>query len=193
MWETAEKDKYNTAYDTGYFPKNILVGFPQFCKALTALVTTKIKLLDIGCGPGISLKIAQKHGIEAFGIDIAENCKQYWNGSRTLSIASANNLPFTSGTFDVVSAWDVLEHIPEQAIDQTLKEIKRVSKLEGLQSVVICLTEEQCKHGDLQCHLTVHNYDWWIAKINQAGFRPLSLKLDKSKTHLLALTTRIRR
>lgn len=71
--------------------------------------------LDIGCGPGGMLRIAQQHGLSAKGID----------GDYTLNFEGLDVLihDFTKGpaplegTFDLGWCVEVLEHVEEQYLD----------------------------------------------------------------------------
>jgi SAM-dependent methyltransferase len=73
------------------------------------------RYLDIGCGEGWALDAAPAAGMGfAVGIDTDEAAlKKIRNDNRNIVVASALQLPFKSQTFDTVSAWDVIEHLPE--------------------------------------------------------------------------------
>ena len=75
-------------------------------------------LLDIGCGLGSFLaRAAHRHpDWTFFGTDIeAEAISQ--TGGRlpegTIVQASAEQTPFAAGSFDIITAWDVFEHVPD--------------------------------------------------------------------------------
>jgi 2-polyprenyl-3-methyl-5-hydroxy-6-metoxy-1,4-benzoquinol methylase len=77
------------------------------------------RLLDIGCAYGFFLKEAQRH-FEVAGIEIAEHAAQTCReaGLSVLSgMADAANLA-SVGNFDVITLFDVIEHLPKP--DQTL-------------------------------------------------------------------------
>ena len=77
-------------------------------------------LLDVGCGEG---ELVQRlaHRLEprrVVGVDLAENSIQAgWqrHGAPNLEYRAtqAESLPFTPGEFDMVSAIEVLEHVPD--------------------------------------------------------------------------------
>ena len=64
------------------------------------------KVVDIGCGYGRSRKLVESVGGEWEGVEAFEG------GGHTV-LASAENLPFTDESFDVVIMHAVLEHIPD--------------------------------------------------------------------------------
>ena len=90
------------------------------------------KLLDIGCGKGFFLQYAEKL-YETYGIDISEYGIKRAQGrlfSTRLYVGNAEQLDFDANYFDIVTCFDLLEHLdkPELAI----KECYRVLAQNGL-------------------------------------------------------------
>lgn len=93
------------------------------------------RVLDIGCWTGGFEYYLQNSANFICAIDIEE---------RALSIAKSNlsnigflksdclNLPFQQESFDVVTMWAVIEHIPKKSEEQVLKEINRILKPGGI-------------------------------------------------------------
>jgi SAM-dependent methyltransferase len=81
------------------------------------------KMLDLGCGSGLSLLEAQELGVEAWGIEADPNVKRI-SESLNLRIhqGSLNDEPFKDVAFDLIVLNQVIEHIPEP--DKTLEKIK---------------------------------------------------------------------
>jgi SAM-dependent methyltransferase len=84
------------------------------------------RVLDCGCGNGISVETLRRHGYDAWGNDLSELRAWQWrqppgveqasglpSGSPhgRLHIANALRLPFPDGSFHVVIASGVIEHI----------------------------------------------------------------------------------
>jgi 2-polyprenyl-3-methyl-5-hydroxy-6-metoxy-1,4-benzoquinol methylase len=90
------------------------------------------RLLDLGCGPGIFLAMAQERGWDSYGVDVSEHAIDF--AKRRFGIkAFAGQLkdaPFPSGSFDVVTLWDVVEHFPDPIRD--LREVGRVLRDDGI-------------------------------------------------------------
>ena len=97
-------------------------------------------VLDIGCGAGVDTLVAAiKVGPEgkATGIDLIpdmlkqakRNLKKTSLENVTFQEASAEQLPFPDGTFDVVISNGVFNLIPDKA--KALREVIRVLKLSG--------------------------------------------------------------
>ena len=90
-----------------------------------------IKILDIGCGTGIVMKKLESYG-EAFGIDISDEAILFCakRGIKNIFKADAAKLPFENNNFDLITSFDVLEHIDKPVI--ALKEIYRVLNINGI-------------------------------------------------------------
>lgn len=72
------------------------------------------KLLDVGAYCGIFLKIAQEFGYEALGIEPSEWASRYAREviGQNVICGTLNDLPPGKGPFDIITMWDVLEHLP---------------------------------------------------------------------------------
>lgn len=87
-------------------------------------------LLDVGAAYGFALTVAQELGFRAVGLEYSEAAREA--GLRVpgrVVRGSAESLPFAGGTFDVVTLWDVLEHLPEPA--EAIREIARCTRPGG--------------------------------------------------------------
>lgn len=91
-------------------------------------------ILDVGCHGGrLTIELKKKFPkAKIYGIDISNNAilfakKKYKNIS--FVIDRAEKLSFQSSTFDLVTCFEVLEHVPQP--NKVLEEIKRVLKKNG--------------------------------------------------------------
>jgi SAM-dependent methyltransferase len=72
------------------------------------------KILDCGCGNGISIDLLNEAGVAAWGNDPSALRKWQWRERKwreRLSVADGGSLPFADGFFDAVLASGVLEHV----------------------------------------------------------------------------------
>jgi ubiquinone/menaquinone biosynthesis C-methylase UbiE len=114
------------------FPDTIDPGDARLNALLEMIADFKGKnILEVGCGKGRFLREVAKRGANCTGIDLSEN---FLNEGRAKGIgaflkASATNIPFSSGTFDVVFAVEVIEHLPD--LMGFFEEARRVLKNDG--------------------------------------------------------------
>lgn len=75
-----------------------------------------VRSFDLGCGMGGHLGFLSKYG-PATGADMEPVCLRYCaeRGYRRLVAADGTRLPFADARFDVVTAFDTIEHIPDDA------------------------------------------------------------------------------
>jgi ubiquinone/menaquinone biosynthesis C-methylase UbiE len=87
------------------------------------------QILDVGCGTGATMQHLKQFGTVT-GIDFAQEaldfCRQ--RGEENVRRMDATQMSFDPATFDLVTAFDVLEHLDDLA---ALREIHRVLKPEG--------------------------------------------------------------
>jgi SAM-dependent methyltransferase len=89
------------------------------------------RILDMGCGPRGSLEWATQAEIR-IGIDpLAKMYRQLGTDRHSMRYVAcgAENLPFTHGTFDVVSSFNSLDHVDD--LDLVIDEIRRVLAPQG--------------------------------------------------------------
>lgn len=92
------------------------------------------KILDIGCWTGQFVQLALKSTNRVYGIDpgidaIAFAKKKY--PKATFKVGVAQQLPFNKNSFDVVTYLEVIEHLPKEFEDVSIKEIHRVLRKKG--------------------------------------------------------------
>lgn len=88
------------------------------------------KILNVGCGTGGTIDMLEKFGTTD-NVDISDEAINYMKKRGYKRITKVDNvmLPFKEKTYDMVGAFDVLEHIENQV--KALKEWKRVLKDDG--------------------------------------------------------------
>jgi SAM-dependent methyltransferase len=89
------------------------------------------KLLDMGCGLGLFLKLWDLKKWELYGIDISKKAVEYAK-SKGLDVkgGSLEKTNFSNGYFDVITMFYVLEHLPNPL--KVLREARRILKEDGL-------------------------------------------------------------
>ena len=107
-------------------------------------INKNTKLLDIGCGTGISTNF---FNCKTTGIDPSkEMIKQ---GKGNLLIGNAENLPFINNSFDVVISVTAIHNFKDYK--KAIKEMKRVLKSNG--TIVITLLKKAKKYKEIKSYL----------------------------------------
>lgn len=90
------------------------------------------KVLDIGCGIGSFLSVAQEYGLEAYGVEVSEWASQIARKKQRLNIFTGllENANFEDDTFEMIHMCHVLEHCAEPVV--VLTEVKRILKQNGI-------------------------------------------------------------
>lgn len=100
--------------------------------AQTSLLKSGDRILEIGCGIGTIVSELAGQGYDVRGTDISQVAIEYgrakYPGVR-LDVQPAEELPYESGTFDVVLSFDLFEHIAR--IDLHVAQVHRVLKPGG--------------------------------------------------------------
>jgi len=138
--------------------------------------------LDVGCGRGESLVIADTEGFDATGGEVvpalANLCAWTEDPDPALGtlrehgypvhlLDGAHSLPFDRARFNVVTCLDVLEHVLEEDILPALREIWRVTSAEG--HILLGVSQ---KPQDL--HPTIYSDGEWTDLIVEAtGVAPV--------------------
>ena len=88
-------------------------------------------ILDIGCWDGFLSTLLRENDNEVIGVDISEKAIELskQRGLDVKRVSFEEDLPFPEGTFDVVVAGEVIEHVFDT--DRFLIDIKRVLKEHG--------------------------------------------------------------
>ena len=92
-------------------------------------LTSKGLLLDIGCGLGDFLRVARENGWKVCGVEISSLAAEYARRKYALDVhqGTIENCNFGSESIDVVTMWDVIEHVqnPIQALSAIRNKLKK--------------------------------------------------------------------
>ena len=128
-------DKYGS---TNPVVKKLMAGFEATLEELFVQAAPQ-SLLDVGCGEGVlTHQWAQRIDGRVVGIDLDDPALHAEWAKRQApnleyTIMKAENLPFADNEFDVATAIEVLEHVPDPA--HTVAEMARVASGHLLVSV----------------------------------------------------------
>ncbi|WP_346883441.1 class I SAM-dependent methyltransferase [uncultured Algibacter sp.] len=93
-------------------------------------------LLDIGCGTGDFLKIAQQNNWDVSGIEPDSQARNIANKKTKDSVFETEHLKtFKASSFDVITLWHVLEHLPN--LDEHITIFKKLLKPDGVLIIAV--------------------------------------------------------
>jgi len=117
-------------------------------------------VLDVGCGTGLGLTFLTKSAKYVVAIDYSEETIAHARQTNhapnlTYEVMDCKDLKFNSEKFDLVTSFNLIEHIYEQ--EKFIQEVKRVLKSDG---IFICSTPntEVFNPGGQYYHFHVHEF-----------------------------------
>ena len=140
-------DKYGS---TNPVVKRLMAGFERSLDELF-VQAEPASLLDVGCGEGVLVeKWARRIAGRVVGIDLDDPQLQAEWAKRQVPnleyrLMMAENLPFGDGEFEVATAIEVLEHVPDAA--HTVAEMARVAGGGAGGAVRVSWLEADKQHG----------------------------------------------
>ena len=99
----------------------------EICRQVT---DRRPRILDVGCGTGANLLMLSKYG-DAEGVDVSEDALAFCRerGLEKVRLGAAEELPYEAGEFDLVTAFDVVEHMDDDLAG--IREMRRVLRPGG--------------------------------------------------------------
>ena len=123
-------------------------------------------LLDVGTANGSYPRFVRDNICEdVVGVDFAIKPRIDTSGITFLN-APAHQLPLWDNSFDILTSFDMLEHLVTEEVDEVLSEFKRVAK----KYLLFTVSHQSSKFrrdtiGEL--HATKRPPEWWLAKFEK--------------------------
>lgn len=122
-------------------------------------------VLNIGVGSGYLEALLIKGGVNVYSLDPSDLTVKRLNeelgmGSRAMK-GYCHAIPFPDEFFDCVIMTEVLEHIPKEAIDASLSEVRRVLKARGGRFIGTVPYREVLRDNEVycpSCHIQFHRW-----------------------------------
>jgi 2-polyprenyl-3-methyl-5-hydroxy-6-metoxy-1,4-benzoquinol methylase len=106
------------------------ISLKRKLKLIESRVSNQKKLLDVGCGTGDFLQTALNNNWTVSGIEPNPDARQIANSKTNNSVFEIEQLlKFEPNSFDVITLWHVLEHLPN--LENQLSTFKHLLKQEG--------------------------------------------------------------
>lgn len=134
----------------------------------------RYKILNIGCGTGGTIDMLEKYGTTD-NVDVSDSAIAYMkqNGYGRIRKVKDIKLPYKDQTFDMVGAFDVLEHIKKEV--PALKEWSRVLKNDGAIIITVPAYQWLWSEHDTSLH---HQRRYTTKRLKEAA-RKAGLKPQK--------------
>ncbi len=158
--------------------------YPRFVEKCEELLLPKrdLAFLDLGCSGGGMVLESALRGHLSMGLEGSDCSKKEqraeWRllGDRlqTCDIAKPFYLRRPDNEiqqFDIITAWEVLEHIAEADLPQLFENIRNHLTDDGYFVGSIANWDDIDPVSGVNWHVTVHPYEWWAEKFNNAGFK----------------------
>lgn len=178
-----------------------LAGFVGFCVEKEPVSSRT--MLDVGCATGDFVEWALSAGWHTEGVDISDAAIELGKKrGLPVSVASLSTLQDAPGQYDVLTLWDVLEHLPnprQSLLDMKaalkpngLLLLKTVSRLSIIESCARCLYHTTARHcqGPLRrIYVPGHLYYFTPASLErlllETGWKPVILSQDDTPARAL--------
>lgn len=161
-------------------------------KFIEHFTPNKGNLLDIGCGAGYFVKCALDRGWKGHGLELLPEYIQYAQNNLHLPQIQQgsldNELPFQPQAFDVVTLWDLIEHVRHPLA--SLKRINRATKPGGLLIIWTpnvknsIFVKEQWLSYKLNQHIYFFSRNSLSQILKKAGFKIDYITTNKAKKGL---------
>ncbi|HEU4791349.1 MAG TPA: class I SAM-dependent methyltransferase [Flavobacterium sp.] len=170
-------DSKRSIFEKAYhFVKNI--ALKNKLDLINSYQPSKGLIVDIGAGTGDFLTVAQNDGWKTIGVEPSDKAKAIAKNKGVSFVENTSELE--SHTFDVISMWHVLEHVPN--LDEQIKELKRLLKPTGTLIVAVPNFKSfDAKHyGNFWAAYDVPIHFWHFSKTAiQKLFAKENMKLEK--------------
>lgn len=163
-----------TSQDVGQALRSRLPVFQNSIQKLGKLAKPG-RLLDQGCGTGDFVELAQQAGWDAQGIDLSESAVRF-AASKGLKVelGTLESNQYPTESFDVVTLWDVLEHLPNPRHE--IEQIHRVLRVGGLLVIRVPNTNFQLLKAFVREDLFKAPHDSLQANFHVNHFSPKTLR-----------------
>jgi len=180
-------------YDEAYFSGGIYRDYIEEGPIRTRLFKKKLglinkylprhgRLLDIGCAAGFFLKLVNDIGYDGYGVEVSEYAARYAQEALRLNVfnGTLRDAHFANDFFEVVTMWDVLEHLPD--FRDVLTECHRVLRTGGI------LVVETLNAGSLSGRVLGRKWHLFAPPYHLSYFTRDTLRIALEKTGFTILT-----
>lgn len=173
MPTTTTQADYRAIYDAviatngGYLSAHGSPGYQACLMHADRLKELRGRSLDVGCGAGfvVALLGSPTFGFEAHGVDVSQegvDRAEKITPAGRVAVMRPGKIPHADGAFDLVTCFDVLEHLDEPDILVLRDELRRVLTPGGLLFCsASCRESASVDHNGENLHRTIQPPAWW--------------------------------
>lgn len=164
-------------------PKGSIQDFtrsPDFVRQVEIFFDRKISCLDLGCSTGGLVYDFISRSNFACGIEGSDAPKNFNLGfwpiipeflfsgdlTREFTILRSNKLL----KFDLITAWEVLEHIREEDLHAFFGNVSKHLSSTGVFIASVAQFSDRDPKTGREWHVTIRSKDWWSKKFSEFGF-----------------------
>ena len=155
---------------------------PRFVHRCEEIFQRKVRHLDLGCAGGGLVWDFLLAGHSSYGVDGSDysrveqraEWRLLWKNLFTADITKPFEFVDPNGAsvkFDVITAWEVLEHIHEADLRGFFDNVRINLASDGLFVASIATSPDEDLSRNVVWHVTVRNRDWWLNRIEASGFK----------------------
>jgi 2-polyprenyl-3-methyl-5-hydroxy-6-metoxy-1,4-benzoquinol methylase len=195
----AVQENYSAVEDTRYLEEE-QGRVETFTESLArvARFMPRGRLLDVGCHVGTFLTIAEQHGYEVAGVEPSRWASEVARGRIAGSVhcGAIEDAPLPEGGYDVVTLWDVIEHLPDPALD--IRAIHGTLRPGGIFAVSTMDVESRFARllgrrwpWYMQMHLVYFSRRTLCEMLRREGFEIADVRLHTRRVRLSYLVSRL--
>ena len=116
-----------------------------------------MKIIDVGCGPGIYVKALREAGVEADGVDLDPGCPYI-----IMDVFSEEFEEKFAGKYDLAMCIEVAEHLPASRANELVRRLTKLAPTVLFSAAV----PGQGGHGHINCQPK----QYWIDKFAELNY-----------------------
>jgi SAM-dependent methyltransferase len=121
------------------------------------------RVLDFGCGNGHAVRQMRSRGYDWYGVELSETAFKEHLGEPYFYQGDLTQ--FDDRSFDLIYSTEVLEHIPEEEVDEVVTHMCRVSR-----NYLFLTISLRPSSNNNAYHCTLRPRTWWEQKFVANGF-----------------------